>query len=72
MCIAVPAEVVKVYESEALVCFGGVKTKVNTYFLENLKVGDYVLIHVGCALQKIDKNEAVKTLEIFKDISNYR
>ncbi len=68
MCIAVPAEVIEVYEDEALVNFGGVKTKVNTCLLDNLNVGDYVLIHVGCAIQKIDKKEAENTLKLFESI----
>ena len=68
MCIAVPAEVIEVYEDEAFVNFGGVKTKVNTCLLDNLNVGDYVLIHVGCAIQKIDKKEAEHTLKLFESI----
>lgn len=68
MCIAVPAEVIKVFENEALVNFGGVKTKVNTCLVDNLSLGDYVLIHIGCAIQKVDKVEAQKTLDIFEQI----
>lgn len=68
MCIAVPAEVIEVYEDEALVNFGGVKTKVNMCLLDNLNIGDYVLIHVGCAIQKIDKKEAENTLKLFESI----
>lgn len=68
MCIAVPAVVIEVYENQALVSFGGVKTKVNTSLVDSLELGDYVLIHVGCAIEKIDKKEAQRTLEVFEHI----
>ncbi|SKC72649.1 HypC/HybG/HupF family hydrogenase formation chaperone [Maledivibacter halophilus] len=68
MCIAVPAEVIKVYKDMALVDFGGVRTKVSTCLVGSLNIGDYVLIHVGCAIQKIDKVEAERTLKIFNEI----
>lgn len=68
MCIAVPAEIIEIYNDQALVDFGGVRTKVNTCLVENLNIGDYVLIHVGCAIEKVDKVEAQKTLKIFEQI----
>ncbi|WP_432409225.1 HypC/HybG/HupF family hydrogenase formation chaperone [Wukongibacter sp. M2B1] len=68
MCIAVPVVVVEVYKNQALVSFGGVKTKVNTSLVDRLELGDYVLIHVGCAIEKIDREEAERTLEVFKHI----
>ncbi|CAH2213308.1 HypC/HybG/HupF family hydrogenase formation chaperone [Tepidibacter aestuarii] len=72
MCVAVPAEVIEIKENEALVNFGGVKKAVNINLVDDLKIGDYVLLHAGCAMQKVDKEEAEKTLEIFKILSeNY-
>ncbi len=69
MCVAVPAEVVEIKEHEALVNFGGVKKLVNIDLVSDVKVGDYVLLHAGCAIQKIDKEEAEITLEIFKALA---
>lgn len=66
MCVAVPAEVVEIREHEALVNFGGVKKVVNIVLVSDVNVGDYVLIHAGCAIEKIDKEEADRNLEIFK------
>lgn len=66
MCVAVPAEVIEIREHEALVNFGGVKKVVNIDLVSDVNVGDYVLLHAGCAVQKIDKEEADKTLEIFR------
>ncbi|WP_432667236.1 HypC/HybG/HupF family hydrogenase formation chaperone [Wukongibacter baidiensis] len=70
MCVAVPVEVIEIIDSEALVNFGGVKKMVNIDLIHDLKVGDYVLLHAGCAMQKLDKEEAEKTLEIFRELAN--
>lgn len=70
MCVAVPVEVIEIIGSEALVNFGGVKKRVNIDLIEDLKIGDYILFHAGCGLQKLDKEEAEKTLEIFKKLAN--
>lgn len=69
MCVAVPAEVIEIREYEALVNFGGVKKVVNIELVSDVNVGDYVLLHAGCAVQKIDKEEADKTLEIFRALA---
>ncbi|OFI07121.1 hydrogenase isoenzymes formation protein HypC [Clostridium acetireducens DSM 10703] len=69
MCIAVPVKVLSVYENEALIEFSGIKKKVNTSLIDNLKVGDYVLLHAGCAIEKVDKYKAEETLKLFNIIS---
>ena len=50
--------------------YNGVKVKVNTMFIENPKIGEFVLVHAGCAIQKIDENYAKETLDIFKELSD--
>ena len=69
MCVAVPAKVIEIYEHESLVDFGQIKKKVNTFFIEDIKIGDYVLIHAGCAVEKISEEEAIETINLFKIIS---
>lgn len=69
MCVAVPAEIIEIIKNEALVNFGGVKKLININLVSDIEVGDFVLIHAGCAIHKIDKEEAEKTLEIFKQLS---
>ncbi len=69
MCVAIPAKVIEIYEHESLVDFGKIKKKVNTFFIEDIKLGDYVLIHAGCALEKISEEEAIETIKLFKIIS---
>ena len=68
MCVAVPGKVIEVYEDEALVEFIESKKKVNIALINDVKVGDYLLIHVGIAIEKIDKDEGKKTVEIFKSM----
>lgn len=69
MCIAIPARVEEIRDGEAIVNYGGVKVNVNIMFIDDPKIGDYVLVHAGCAIQKIDENYAKETLEIFKELS---
>lgn len=68
MCIAVPVEIIELYENEALVNFMGVKKKVDTSLIENITLGDYVLLHAGCAIEKLNKEEAEETLRIFESL----
>lgn len=70
MCVAVPVEVIEIIENEGIVSCGGIRKKINLELIEDIKLGDYVLIHAGCAMEKIDKEEAQKTLELFKQLGN--
>lgn len=70
MCISVPAKIEDILEGDAIVNYNGVKLKVNIMFIENPKIGDYVLVHAGCAIQKIDEYYAKETLDIFKELSD--
>ena len=70
MCIAVPAKIEEILEDDAIVNYNGVKVKVNIMFIENPKIGDYVLVHAGCAIQKINEEYAKETLDIFKELSD--
>lgn len=68
MCVAVPGRVVEIHGDESVVEFGKLKKLVNTCLIEDLKIGDYVLVHVGCAVDKIDEDEAGKTMSLFNEI----
>jgi len=68
MCLAIPAKVVSVREDKARVDFGeGVLREVNVT-LVNARVGDYVLVHAGYAIQVLDEKEALETLELWNEI----
>jgi hydrogenase expression/formation protein HypC len=69
MCLAVPAQVVDATDPErAIVDLGGVRKEVSLSLVEGVKVGDYVIIHVGFALQKLDTEEAERTLALFAEM----
>ncbi|MBI5253454.1 MAG: HypC/HybG/HupF family hydrogenase formation chaperone [Euryarchaeota archaeon] len=68
MCLAIPAQVLEIKGYEAVLDFGGVKRKANVSLLEDVKIGDYVIVHVGFAIQKLDKKEAEESLKYWKEI----
>jgi len=70
MCLAIPAEVTKILPDDmAVVSIDGVSKEISVALIENLAVGDYVIVHVGYALTKIDPDEAACTLELLRELS---
>jgi hydrogenase expression/formation protein HypC len=67
MCLAVPGEVKSVDGVVAKVDFGGV-TRTANLSLVDAKIGDYVIVHAGYAIQVLDREEAEKTLEVFREL----
>ena len=66
MCLAIPAKVVELRAAEtALIDLGGVRKEISLALVEGVVPGDYVIVHVGYALQKLDPAEAEKTLALF-------
>ncbi len=74
MCLAIPGKIVEIVSQEnqlAKVDVGGVRRNVNIGMLDDVVVGDYVLIHVGFAMTKIDEKEAAETLRILDEIGQF-
>ncbi|MES9856416.1 MAG: HypC/HybG/HupF family hydrogenase formation chaperone [Sedimenticola sp.] len=69
MCLALPAKIVEIDETtgNAIASLGGVKKEISLALIEDAKVGEYVLIHVGYALNKVSEEEAEKTLALFAE-----
>ena len=69
MCLAIPAEVVTVNEAAdtAVVSLGEVKKEISLALVENVQPGEFVLIHVGYALNKVSQEEAERTLALFAE-----
>jgi hydrogenase expression/formation protein HypC len=66
MCLAIPARVEKINDDgTAIVDFGGVRRTISLALVDDVAVGDYVIVHVGFALQKLDADEAARTLALF-------
>lgn len=69
MCLAIPAQVVELRDGDnAVVDLAGVKKEISLSLVENVAVGDYVIVHVGYALNKLDPEEAAKTLALFGEL----
>lgn len=70
MCLAVPARVEELHEfDQATVEVGGVRSKVSLAFIDGVEVGDYVIVHVGHAITRLDVEEAEKSLALFREIA---
>lgn len=71
MCLAIPARVVELSGDEtAVVDLGGVRKEVSLALVEDVALGDYLIIHVGFALNKLDPEEAEKTLALFAEMGD--
>ncbi len=69
MCLAVPGLVLKIDGDYAEVDFGDVKRRVCVTLLPNLKVGEYVIVHTGYAIESMKPEEAKKTLALFEEMA---
>jgi hydrogenase expression/formation protein HypC len=71
MCLALPARVVELLPNQrAVVDLGGVRKEVSIDLVDDAQVDDYVIIHVGYAIGKIDPDEAARTLALFAELSD--
>ncbi|MCX8061105.1 MAG: HypC/HybG/HupF family hydrogenase formation chaperone [Anaerolineales bacterium] len=74
MCLGVPGKIVEIYEANGLsmgkIDFGGVLREACLAYVPEAKVGDYVLVHVGFALNVISEEEASETLALLNEIVN--
>ncbi|MFA6438929.1 MAG: HypC/HybG/HupF family hydrogenase formation chaperone [Bacteriovoracaceae bacterium] len=74
MCLAIPGRIESIEAGSdpkmAKVDFGGIKKNVCLDFLPEASLNDYVLVHVGVALTKVDEKEALETIELFKQMGD--
>lgn len=69
MCLAIPAQIVILMENgRAMIEIGGVQKEISVELLDEVKVGDYVIVHVGYALSRLDQDEAMRTLTLFDEM----
>lgn len=70
MCLAIPSEIVEIREKMATIEVAGVRREVSLLLLpEEVTVGEFVLVHAGFAIHKIDKEAAEETLKLFEEIA---
>jgi hydrogenase expression/formation protein HypC len=71
MCLAIPVRVVELLAGDmALVDVGGVRKDISLALVDGIAIGDYVILHVGYAIQKLDPEEAAKTLALFAEMGS--
>ena len=72
MCLAVPGKVIEIWQKDetrmANVDFGGVVKEVCLEFVPDIEVGEYTIVHVGFALQRLDEKSAMETLDLFRQM----
>lgn len=70
MCLAIPSKVTKIENSVGIIDVDGVTREANLLLLDDVKVGDYVIVHAGFAINKIDEEAALETLADMRKIVN--
>ncbi len=71
MCLAIPARVSQILDDDrAIIDIDGVQKEISLALVDDVAIGDYVIVHVGYALGRLDPAEARKTLELLKEMSS--
>lgn len=71
MCLGVPAKIIKIEGKEAVVEFGGASRKISIAMLPDAAIGDYVVVHAGYAISKVNEKEAMEELELWREVMGY-
>lgn len=69
MCIAIPGKITEINGSKGTVSFGGTEMKVHLGMVE-AHVGEYVLVHAGCAIEVLPEDRAMEMIELFKELDD--
>ena len=70
MCLGIPAKVIRIAGTDATVVIGTVEYTASLLLLQETKIGDYVILHAGFAIERVDPEEAEETIRLFREISN--
>ncbi len=68
MCLAIPAKITKIDNSMGTIDMEGTQREVSLLLLEDAKIGDYVIVHAGFAIHKIDEAEAKESLKVLREL----
>ena len=69
MCLAIPSKILEIRSDLGTVDVDGVQKEVNLQLVEDPRVGDYVIVHAGFAIHKIDETEALEALKILRELA---
>jgi len=70
MCLAIPMKLISIEADKGVVELSGVKKEISLNLLKEVEIGDYLIIHAGFAIEKLNEEEANKTLAIWEEITN--
>lgn len=70
MCLAIPAKVISVEGATALVSIENVEYRASILLLDDVRPGDFVMLHAGFAIQKVDEEEAAETLRLLNEVAD--
>lgn len=70
MCLSIPGKIVKIDGITATADILGASREISLELVDNIELGDYVLIHAGCAIQKLDREEAQNTIDLFNELKD--
>ena len=71
MCLAIPSKIVKIENNMAVIDVDGVKREASLLLMEDAEIGDYVIVHAGFAINKIDEEAALETLKFLREAADY-
>jgi hydrogenase expression/formation protein HypC len=71
MCLAIPSKIVTIENNMAVIDVDGVKREASLLLMEDAEIGDYVIVHAGFAIHKIDEEAALETLKFLKEAADY-
>ncbi len=71
MCLAIPSKIVNIENTIGTVDAGGVKKEISLLLLENVRIGDYVIVHAGFAIHKIDELTAMESLKYLRELGTW-
>jgi hydrogenase expression/formation protein HypC len=70
MCLAIPSKIVKIENNVATIDVDGVRREASLLLVENPEVGDYVIVHAGFAINKINEEDALESLKLLKEAAS--
>ena len=70
MCLAIPLKITEINGKKAMAEIEGVRQEIRIDFITDLKVGDYVIVHAGFALEKLDELAAIENMELIKEVTD--
>ena len=69
MCLAIPAKIIEINNEMGIIDMEGVRREISLLLLEDASIGDYVFVHAGFAIHKIDETEALESLKVLREMA---